>query len=199
MHIWDAMRKAAFAALVTLAMQGCAGLNLNALVQPPRFEQAPGQRAEIRLQGPSGSQPVGGAGVRLWAKVTNPNTFGLMLQTVKGTLFLEDSRAADLDFPLGLPLSARQETVIPIDLAISFSELPALGGVARRLMNRETVPYHLEGTIGLDVPRVGQGMVFGPMTLLRGDAGLPSSSGGFAPRIPSPSVAALTRRLAWPL
>lgn len=172
------MRRAALIAWGALALQACAGLNLSALVQPPRFEQAPGQRAEVRLQGPSRSQPLGGAGVRLWAKVTNPNTFGLTLQTLKGTLFLEESRAADADFPLGIALGAGQESVIPIDVSINFSDLPGLGGVARRLMNREAVPYRLDGTIGLDVPRVGQGMVFGPMTLLRGEAAVPHSSGG---------------------
>ncbi len=131
------MRKAALAAILLLALQGCAGLNFSAFVQPPRLEQAAGRRAEVRLQGPSGSQPLGGAGVRLWTKVTNPNTFGLTLQTIKGTLYLEDSRATDVDFPLGLPLGAGAETVIPIDLSISFSDLPGLGDVARRLVNRE--------------------------------------------------------------
>ena len=167
------LRKAALTSVIALTLQACAGLNLSALVQPPRFEQAPGQRAEVLVQGPSGSQPLGSASVRLWTKVTNPNTFGLTLQTIKGTLYLEESRATDVDFPPGLPLGAGADTVIPIDLSISFSDLPGLAGVARRLMNRETVPYRLDGTIGLDVPRVGQGMVFGPMTLLRGDAGVP--------------------------
>lgn len=171
------VRKAALTSVIALTVQACAGLNLSALVQPPRFEQAPGQRAEVRVQGPSGSQPLGGAGVRLWTKVTNPNTFGLTLQTINGTLFLEDARATDVDFPLGLPLGAGAETVIPIDLSISFSDLPGLGGVARRLMNREAVPYRLDGTIGLDVPRVGQGMTFGPMTLLRGEAAVPLRGG----------------------
>jgi hypothetical protein len=169
------LRKAALTAVIALAVQACAGLNLSALVQPPRFAQAPGQRAEVRVQGPSGSQLLGGAAVRLWTKVTNPNTFGLTLQTIKGTLYLEDSRATDVDFPLGLPLGAGAETVIPIDLSISFSDLPGLAGVARRLMNREAVPYRLDGTIGLDVPRVGRGMMFGPMTLLRGEAAVPSA------------------------
>ena len=75
---------------------------LGALIQPPRFEQVPGQPAEIRLHGHDG------AGVRLWTRVTNPNPFGLRLGTLKGTLYLEDSRAADADFPLGLPSRARR-------------------------------------------------------------------------------------------
>ena len=153
-------------ALGVMAAQACAGMgnlgNLGALVQPPRFEQVPDQPAEIRLQGMSG------AGVRLWTKVTNPNPFGLRLGTLKGTLFLEDARGADVDFPLGLPLGAGGESVIPIDISISFSDLPGLGGVARRLLARQPVPYRLEGTVGVDAGRLGQ-PVFGPMTLLRGE------------------------------
>jgi hypothetical protein len=153
-------------ALAVMAAQACAGMgnlgNLGALVQPPRFEQVPDQPAEIRLQGMSG------AGVRLWTKVTNPNPFGLRLGTLKGTLFLEDARGADVNFPLGLPLGAGGESVIPIDISISFSDLPGLGGVARRLLARQPVPYRLEGTVGVDAGRLGQ-PVFGPMTLLRGE------------------------------
>ena len=111
-----------------------------ALVQPPRFEQVPDQPAEIRLPG------LNGAGVRLWTRVTNPNPFGLRLGTLKGTLFLDDSRAADADFPLGLPLGAGGESVIPIDISISFADLPGLSGVARRILARQPVPYRLEGT-----------------------------------------------------
>lgn len=153
-------------AVTVMALQACAGMgnlgSLGALVQPPRFDQVPDQPAEIRLQGMSG------AGVRLWTKVTNPNPFGLRLGTLKGTLFLEDARGADVNFPLGLPLGAGGESVIPIDLSISFGDLPALGGVARRLLARQPVPYRLEGTVGVDAGRLGQ-PVFGPMTLLRGE------------------------------
>jgi hypothetical protein len=152
--------------LALSALQACAGMgnlgNLGALIQPPRFEQVPDQPAEIRLQG------ISGAGVRLWTKVTNPNPFGLRLGTLKGTLFLEDARGADVDFPLGLPLGAGGESVIPIDISISFSDLPGLSGVARRLLARQPVPYRLEGTVGVDAGRLGQ-PVFGPMTLLRGE------------------------------
>ena len=156
-------------ALGLMGLQACASLgslgNLGALVQPPRFEQVPDRPAEIRLQGTSG------AGVRLWTRVTNPNPFGLRLGSLRGTLFLEDSRAADADFPLGLPLSAGGDSVIPIDISISFANLPGLGGVARRLLARQSVPYRLEGTIGVDAGRLGQ-PVFGPMTLLRGETGV---------------------------
>jgi hypothetical protein len=157
------------ASLVTVGLSGCAALGeLRGLVQPPRFEQAPGQQAEIRILGPSSSSPLGGAGVRLWTRVTNPNAFGLRLGTLRGVLYIEDSRAADVDFPLGLPLRASEQTVIPIDLSISFSELPGLADVVRRAVDRQPLGYHLEGTIGVDAGQLGQ-PVFGPMTLLRGE------------------------------
>jgi Late embryogenesis abundant protein len=156
--------KAVLAGVLLFALQGCAaGLGqLGALVQPPRFEQVQDRPAEIRMAG------LNGAGVRLWTRVSNPNPFGLTLGTLKGTLFLDESRAADADFPLGLPLGANGESVIPIDISISFSDLPGLSGVARRIVARQPVAYRLDGTIGVEAGRLGQ-PVFGPMTLLRGD------------------------------
>ncbi len=150
-----------------LLLQACAGLDqLGALVQPPRFEQVRDQPAEIRLIG------MTGAGVRLWTRVTNPNAFGLRLGTLKGTLYLDESRAADADFPLGLPLGGGSDIVIPIDISISFSDLPGLGGVGRRVLARQPLGYRLHGTIGVDAGRLGQ-PVFGPMTLLSGEARVP--------------------------
>jgi hypothetical protein len=157
-----------FAAIVAAA-GACAQIGgLGALVQPPRFEQDDAQPAEIRLVSPSLSRPLGGASVRIWTKVTNPNAFGFTLGTLKGTLFLETSRAAEADFPLGLPLGAGHETTIPLDLSISFSDLPGLAGVIRRAASGDPIAYRLDGTIGVDAGRLGQ-PVFGPMTLLRGD------------------------------
>src|SRR5574338_854807 len=98
---------------------GCAGLSqLKQFVQPPTFEQAPGRRAEIRIVGPRADLPIGGAAVRLWTRVTNPNPFGLTLGTLRGTLYLQEARAADADFPLGLPLRAGEQSEVPIDLSI---------------------------------------------------------------------------------
>jgi hypothetical protein len=150
--------------VVLFALQGCAGNlgSLGALVQPPRFEQIQERPAEIRMAG------LNGAGVRLWTRVTNPNPFGLTLGSLKGTLFLDESRAADADFPLGVPLGAGAQSEIPIDISISFSDLPGLGGVARRVLARQPVAYRLDGTIGVEAGRLGQ-PVFGPMTLLRGE------------------------------
>ena len=110
----------------------------------------------------------------MWARVTNPNPFGFTLGTLKGTLYLDDSRAADADFPLGLPLGAMGDTVIPIDISISFADLPGLSNVARRVIARQPVAYRLEGTIGVDAGRLGQ-PVFGPMTLLSRQRHRPAS------------------------
>ena len=157
------------AGLLTLSVTSCAALeNLRAFVQAPKFEEAPGQRAEIRLHGPTSSDPLGGAAIRLWTKVSNPNAFGFTLGTLRGTLNIEDSRAANVDFPLGLPLRAGEQTVVPIDLSVSFSDLPGLANVLRRAANRQPLAYHLDGTIGVDAGQLGQ-PVFGPMTLLRGE------------------------------
>jgi Late embryogenesis abundant protein len=154
---------------IALANPGCAALEqLRGLVQAPRFEEAPGRPAEIRLLPAVSGMPVGGAGVRLWARVTNPNAFGFTLGTLRGTLFLEESRTANVDFPLGLPLSAGEETIVPIDLSVSFADLPGLANVIRRAVGRDPIAYRLDGTIGVDAGRFGQ-PTFGPMTLLMGE------------------------------
>jgi hypothetical protein len=155
--------------LAAAAIPACASLGeLRGLVQPPTFTEARDRPAEITLHSPSVQRPLGGAAVRLWTEVSNPNAFGVTLTTLDGTLFLEGTRAAEATFPLGLPLEPRQQSVVPLDLAIDFSDLPRLADVIRRAARREPVAYRLDGTIGLDVGRLGQ-PVFGPMTLLRGD------------------------------
>jgi len=83
-------------------------------------------------------------------------------------LSLEGSRAAAADFPLGLPLSARQESVIPLDLAFSFADLPGLGSAVRKLAVGGRVGYELNGTVGVDAGRLGT-PTFGPMLLTRGE------------------------------
>jgi LEA14-like dessication related protein len=122
----------------------------------------------VRILGPSVSQPLGGAGVRIWTRVTNPNPFGLTLGTLRGTLRLESTQAADVDFPLGLPLRSGEDTVVPIDLTISFADIPGLAEVIRQAAARQPVEYRLDGTIGVDAGSLGQPM-FGPMTLLTGE------------------------------
>lgn len=156
-------------ALLCLGTLACASLEgLRALIQPPRFEQAEGRRSEIRLTGPSIEAPSGGATVRLWTRVSNPNGFGLTVGTLRGTLHLEGSRAATVDFPLGLPLQARGEQEVPIDIIVSFQDVPSLGSAITRAVSRQPIEYELEGTIGVSAGPFGE-PVFGPMTFLRGE------------------------------
>jgi hypothetical protein len=148
---------------------GCAGLTqLAQFVQAPRFAQAGNQPAELRFITPSRSMPAGGAGVRIWVEVTNPNPFGFTLSTVNASLALDGTHAASGDFPLGLPLTAGQQSVVPLDLAISFADLPGLAGVLRQMAIGGEVGYELEGTVGVDAGRLGT-PTFGPMLLTRGD------------------------------
>jgi hypothetical protein len=155
--------------LFLLSVSGCASLEgLRALVQPPRFEQAADRPSEIRLLPIQAGRPAGGATVRIWTDVTNPNPFGFTLSTVDATLLLEGVRAADAQFPLGLPLQARETSTIPLDLTVSFTDVPRLATVLRQAASGRSVTYQLEGTIGVEAGRLGQ-PTFGPMTLLRGE------------------------------
>ena len=70
---------------------------------------------------------------------------------MNATLALQGTRAATGDFPLGLPLGAAQQSVVPLDLTFSFSDVPGLAG-----------------TVGVDAGRLGT-PTFGPMLLTRGD------------------------------
>jgi hypothetical protein len=168
------MRRIAAGPVVLIAAlgAGCASLeslgSLRGLVQPPTFSEAEGQPAEIRLVGPGADRPLGGASIRIWTRVRNPNAFGFRLATLRTTLLLDGSRAATGDFPLGLPLGPREETVVPLDLSISFSELAGLARVVRSAADGQAVPYQLDGTIGVDAGRLGQ-PTFGPMQLLQGE------------------------------
>ena len=150
-------------------LPGCGGVRaLQRIIQPPRFEQAPNHPAEIRLVAPSLANPAGGAGVTLWLQVTNPNPFGFTISHLDTTLLLEGTRAADGDFPLGLPLGAGQSSVIPVDLSISFAELPALGAVIQRAARGSAVGYELEGTVGIDAGPFGR-PIFGPLRFVAGE------------------------------
>lgn len=162
------MKLGLFATLGCVALIGaCAGLNLGDVIQPPRFSVANDRQAELRLLAPGSGRPLGGAAIRLWAHVENPNSLGLSLRAVQGSLALEDTKAADVDFPLGLPLLAGQDTVIPLDINISFSDLPGLADVAARLVTRNSVNYRLDGTISVNAGPLGS-PTFGPSTLLNG-------------------------------
>jgi hypothetical protein len=159
----------AAAIALAAATTGCRSLDgLRQLVQPPRFEQAPGQPAEIAFGGVTAAMPAGGATIRIWTKVTNPNRFGFTVSTLRTTLLLDGVEAATGDFPLGLPLEPSQATVVPIELSIDFSDLPALTPVARSALTGAGVKYRLDGTIGVDAGTMGQ-PTFGPRLLLEGD------------------------------
>jgi hypothetical protein len=152
-----------------LLTAGCGALvPLARIVQPPTFEQADGRPAEIRLFGPSTGNPAGAAGITLWLEVTNPNPFGFTLSTLQTTLLLEGSRAATGDFPLGLPLTAGQTQTVPLDLTISFADIPGLARAVRTAATGQPIQYELDGTVGIDAGRFGQ-PTFGPTRLARGD------------------------------
>jgi hypothetical protein len=153
--------------LFVLAVSGCASLGALASLQAPRFEAAAGQNAELRLMGPSVQHPLGGATIRLYARVSNPNALGITLSTLAGRLSLDGTHAADVEFPLGLPLQPGGETVIPLDVVVGFSNLPALANVVATAVTRGTVAYNLDGTVGVDAGLLGT-PTFGPMTLLQG-------------------------------
>lgn len=158
---------AAFAA----AHFGCASLGLGglgSLIRPPRFSSADGRNAEIVLRGPSRDFPLGGAAVRIHARVANPNPFGLTLSRLTGDLFLEGTRAAEVDFPIGLPLVANDEAEIPIDFSIGFDDVPRLAQVLGRAFSGSRLEYRLDGRIGVDAGAFGRPS-FGPMTILAGD------------------------------
>ena len=161
-------RRALVVPLLAL-LAGCSSLGaLSQVLQAPRFAVARGQQAQIQLVGPSTSRPLGGVSVRLWAEVSNPNPIGLVLSSLQGTLALQGTRAADVNFPLGVPLAASGDTVIPLDIAVSFSDLPALANILPRAITGGAVDYQLDGTVGVDAGVLGRPS-FGPMTLLQGN------------------------------
>jgi hypothetical protein len=163
------MRAIIAANVLALSLAGCASLEgLRALIQPPRFEQAPDRQSEIRLSPIQSGRAAGGATVRIWTNVTNPNPFGFTLSTVQATLLLDDVEAADADFPLGLPLQPRQTETIPFDLTVSFANVPRLASVIRQAASGGGLSYRFEGTVGVDAGRFGQ-PTFGPMTFVSGD------------------------------
>ena len=149
--------------LTVTATSGCAALqSLQSFIQPPRFEQDQQSRSEIRLRGTTG------AAVRIWTRVSNPNSFGMTLGTLQGTLHLEGSRAATVDFPFGLPLQPQSEELVPIDISVDFRDVPGLGQAITRAITRQPIAFEIEGTIGISAGGLGP-QTLGPMTWLRGE------------------------------
>jgi hypothetical protein len=141
---------------------------LGQVVQPLGFatDERP---AEVRLVGPSPGNPLGGASVRLYARVSNPNPVGVRLVNLSGGLLLEGTQAARIDFPLGVPLAAGGESIVPLEIQVNFSDVPRLASLLPRALTGSPIAYQLEGRFGVDAGLLGQPM-FGPMTLLRGSA-----------------------------
>lgn len=161
------LRPFAIAILLVTAGGSCA--TLGQLVQPPQFAAVAGRDTELRLLGPSTTRPLGGAALRIWTRVRNPNAFGLTLSSLRGNVYLENTHAGDIEFPLGLPLAAAADTIIPLDVSISFSELPGLVDVAQRIVSRNMVAYRVDGTVAIDAGALGQPM-FGPATWISGES-----------------------------
>jgi hypothetical protein len=154
------------AMLLALGLSGCA--TLAEMIQPPRFSVAGDRQSELRLLGPSAARPLGGAAIRIWAHVQNPNAIGITLTQLTGDLVLEGTRAAGVEFPLGVPLVAAADTVIPLDISLSFADLPGLADVFARVITRNVVAYRLDGTLAVDAGVLGEPR-FGPSTWLAGE------------------------------
>lgn len=153
--------------VVSLGLVACAALEL-AGVRPLGFEEADDRTSRLRILGPSAERPVGGASFRLWARIDNPNGFGVTLTEVVGDLNLEDADAIEVRFPLGLPLVARQDTIVPLDVTIGFDDVPRLARSIGTFAVGGSVDYALDGTFAVDAGRLGEPR-FGPLTLLRGE------------------------------
>ncbi|HEX9895516.1 MAG TPA: LEA type 2 family protein [Gemmatimonadales bacterium] len=149
------------------ALAGCAALSSLGIV-PLRFSEPPGVRPELRLLGPSVDRPLGGAALRLWARIENPNGIGVTLRQVAGDLHIEDAEAVAVDFPLGLPLVAHQDTIVPLDVSLRFDHLPRLARLARAALTGNPLGYRLEGSFSVDAGSLGSPR-FGPLTLLTGE------------------------------
>lgn len=165
------LRRATRAAVLIGALpllSGCATL-AQLGIQAPQFTVDNTQQAQLRLLGPSLGRPQGGAAIRLFARVRNPNPIGITLSRVAGGLALEGQNAAQVDFPLGVPLQGNTETVVPLDISVNFNDIPGLANVLLRAATGQSIRYALRGTVGVDAGMLGQ-PTFGPMNLLEGSA-----------------------------
>lgn len=157
----------ALSAIAVLAvLGGCAALQ--AIIQPPTFDMAANRTSQFRILAPGQGRPLGGAQIRVWAHVQNPNSFGFTLTRLTGNFLLEGDRAAAVDLPLGLPLPAAGDTVVPLDLTISFADIPDLANQLLAALTGQRLNYAIDGIIGVDAGPFGQPS-FGPSTWLRGD------------------------------
>jgi hypothetical protein len=162
------MMRTAAAAVLSVGLSGCAGMGLGTVLQAPTFQVEGAEQAQLRILAPSLQNPMGGAAVRIHARVGNPNPVGLTLTRLAGDLRLEGRHAARVDFPLGVPLQAGGDVVVPIELVLNFADIPGLVDVLGRALTGGSVGYALDGTVGVDAGLLGQ-PVFGPMGLLEGE------------------------------
>lgn len=164
-------RARTFAAMFTLLLgstgiAGCA--TLGQIVQAPIFELAQNRGSNVRLLGPAIGRPLGGAEIEVWTRVQNPNPVGFTLSRLTGTVMLSNEPAADVDLPLGLPLEASQDTVIPLTVTLSFADVPDVAERIRDALSTGVIDYALRGIIAVDAGALGQ-PTFGPETWLRGN------------------------------
>ena len=155
------------AAVIIASVSACATFQRYLNVQAPTMQVVSDRPSVLTLDPASviSGRPV--ATVRIWARVTNPNSFGLTLSRLRGDLFLEDREMAELDFPVGLPLPAARDTVIPLDVGFGLPSLSSLGALGEALLRRSAVRYRLDGTVAVDAGALGE-PTFGPRTWLQG-------------------------------
>jgi hypothetical protein len=156
----------ALPAMALALASACAALA--AAIQMPSFQVDSAQQAQLRLLPPGPGRPSGGAAVRLFARVGNPNPVGITLSSLAGNLELEGRGAARVDVPLGVPLAAGQETVVPLDISVNFADIPSLGSTLLGAITGRAIRYRLVGTVGVDAGVLGQPS-FGPTALLAGE------------------------------
>lgn len=161
-------RRGALLLALAALLPGCATLGaLGNVLSAPTFAVDDSQQPQLRLLGPGPGRPTGGAAIRLYARVSNPNPLAVTLSRLAGQLELEGQQAAQVNFPLGVPLAARGQTVVPLDIAVNFSDIPGLGRVILNAVTGRAIQYRLNGTVGVDAGPLGQPS-FGPMSLLSG-------------------------------
>ena len=162
------LRRGAVLLAALPALSGCATL-AQLGIQAPQFTVDNTQPAQLRLLAPGFGRPQGGAAIRVFARVRNPNPIGITLARLAGGLQLEGRSAANVDFPLGVPLLGNSETVVPLDISVNFNDIPGLADVLLRAATGQSIRYALNGTVGVDAGVLGQ-PTFGPMNLISGSA-----------------------------
>lgn len=169
------MRIKLVSVLLAIGMFGCAPISgKHATVRPLIFERPPVIQPTItgtgvRFIAPRPGMPSGGALVTLAPRVMNPNSFEVTLQTLKGTLYMDERRVGIADLQPRRVFDARADTWMKIDVIVDFSNQPTIEAIVRRVQAGQRIHFRLEGTINLDAPGVGSGMVFGPTTLFYGE------------------------------